>query len=437
MSKFLRAAIVAAAMMAASLPATLSAQTVSDAEVKALRSQAQQLLVDKMPEDALSKIEQVIIARPTDLAARFFRAQILVSLGRGEEIKDELQLMTTLNIGDADKKKAQSLIDAIDKAGRRFSGSITVKAGYGYGNNVNSWPNGGETTSTAGINAAMGDPIYKKYEAISDTILTGAVTFSGSYLLSEDRTLRANFGATLSQKEAGDTVSIDNKIQSVRLGLQKEMASGTMLKVNGSSTDLDRVNDKDGTAVTSDVKSTNYDIEVSQKFLDVYSAGVKFAQSASRNSKIANAKNSDADTNTVSLFVGRPLGKTAYGRVTISQSKARAAEVTDAAKKKVDKDTNSLSALLVKVLPHNQRIIATLSYSEGKHLKKLIANKNRLDKTKRATLSYNLKGETIWSPLEGFDFSVDGSISETDSNQASARVHASTIMLNVARKFEM
>ncbi|MGC6518375.1 MAG: tetratricopeptide repeat protein [Candidatus Puniceispirillaceae bacterium] len=437
MSYNIKATIVAAFLMLAALPMSASAQSVSDADVANLRAEAQDLLVEKQPEEALRKIEQVIIARPTDLAARFFRAQILVSLGRGAEIRDELQLMTTLNIPAADKEKARQLVAVIDKAGRRFSGTITLKAGFGYGNNVNSWPNGGETTNSSGINAALGDPVYKKYESIDDTIRQASVSFSGSYLLSEDRSLKTNFGLTTSQKEAGDTVSIDSKVVSARLGLQKDFETNTTVKVNASTTSLDRVNDKDGTAVTSDLDYDIYDLDISQKVFGSTAIGAKYATNASRNSKIANAKNSDSNTNTTSVYVGRPIGGTAYGRLTYSMAKARADLANETAKKKVNKDTNTLSALVVKVLPNDQRIIATISFSETEHLKKKISNKNRLDKKRSLTLSYNIKGDALWSRLEGFDFSVDGSMSETKSNQASARVHAKTIMLNVSRKFDL
>ena len=83
-----------------------------------------------------------------------------MSLGRGEKYAQELELMTTLKIPQADKDKAKQLIETIDKMGRRFS-DFTLKAGLGYGNNVSSWPNGGETTSSSGVNAGMPDPIYK------------------------------------------------------------------------------------------------------------------------------------------------------------------------------------------------------------------------------------------------------------------------------------
>ena len=415
------------------------AAQLSDAEVTQLRTEAQQLVVDKKPNEALAKIVQVIVARPADLPARFFRSQLLVSLGRGEEVKAELELMTTLNIPQADKDKARQLIEAIEKQGKRFSGSFTLKAGYGYGNNVNSWPNGGETTSTSGVNAAMPDALYQKYGKISDTIRTASLGFSGSYLLNEARTLKANYGFTTSYKDGGDTVSIDNKMFSARFGLQNDYDSGTTVKLNFTKTALNRVNDKDGTTVTSDLDITGYNFEVSQKVLEKVSLGYKLAQSANKNSKIDNAKNSDSNNTTHSVYVGSPIGGTAYGRLTYSQTQARAAENNETAKKKVNKDTNALSALLVKVLPRNQRLIATATLSEATHLKKVFThtNKKRLDKTTSMTLGYTIKGEELWKRLGDLTLGVDGTYSKTSSNQASARVHARTLTFNVTKKFNM
>ena len=151
-------------------------QSLSDAEIQSLRNEAQQHVQQKQFDAALDRMTQVVIARPTDLSARFFRAQILTSLGRGAEIASELHLMTTLDIPKADKQKARQLLAAIKMRDRRFTANITFKAGIGYGNNINSWPKGGQVTSKTGIDAAMPDPIYRKYDKKSDTIRSGSAS---------------------------------------------------------------------------------------------------------------------------------------------------------------------------------------------------------------------------------------------------------------------
>ena len=432
-----RAGFAALLLLAGAFSVAQAQSDLTDEDIAALRAEAQQLVADKKPEDALAKIVQVIIARPADLPARFFRSQLLVSMGRGEEVRAELEVMSGLNIPEADKQKARQLIETIDKMGRKFSGSITLKGGFGYGNNINSWPNGGERSGTDGTLAPMPDSVYQKYQRISDTIRTASFSFSGSYFLNEARSLKSNFGFSASYKDGGDTVSLDNRMTSARVGLQNDYDTGTTVKLNATKTSLNRVNDKDGTTVTSDLAITSFDFDVSQKIFEKMSLGYKIVSSANRNSKIANAKNSDSNNLTNSVYLGSPLGKTAYGRVTLSQATARANETTSAAKEKVNKDTNSVSALLVKVLPHQQRIIATATFSEGTHLKKLISGKKRVDETQSYSVGYTIKGEELWSRLGDMTVGVDGTYSKTSSNQASARVHARTISLTLSKKFEL
>ena len=432
-----RAGFAGLLLLASAFSAAQAQSDLTDDDIAALRAEAQQLVADKKPEDALAKIVQVIIARPADLPARFFRSQLLVSMGRGEEVRAELEVMSGLNIPEADKQKARQLIETIDKMGRKFSGSITLKGGFGYGNNINSWPNGGERSGTDGTLAPMPDSVYQKYQRISDTIRTASFSFSGSYFLNEARSLKSNFGFSASYKDGGDTVSLDNRMTSARVGLQNDYDTGTTVKVNATKTSLNRVNDKDGTTVTSDLVITSFDFDVSQKIYEKMSLGYKIVSSANRNSKIANAKNSDSNNLTNSVYLGSPLGKTAYGRVTLSQATARANETTSAAKDKVNKDTNSVSALLVKVLPHQQRIIATATFSEGTHLRKLVSGKKRVDETQSYSVGYTIKGEELWSRLGDMTVGVDGTYSKTSSNQASARVHARTISLTLSKKFDL
>ena len=430
----IKALIIVICMFA---PAQAQASPLSDEQVATLRSEAQQFLVNKKPEQALEKIVQVIIARPADLAARFFRSQMLVSLGRGEEVRQELELMTTLKIPQADKDKARQLVNTIDKMGRLYTGSFTLKAGLGYGNNVNSWPNGGETTSSTGVNAGMPDPIYKKYQRISDTIRSASVSFSGSYFLNEARNFKANYGFSSSYKDAGDTVSLDSKLFSFRAGLQADFESGYTLKGNIAKTKLNRVNDNNGTAVNSDLSITGVDAELSKKITQKVTVGYKISSSKNRNTAIAKAKDSDADIIGHNIYIGSPIGNAAYARLTTTISHSRAAENRAANKKKANKDSRSISALIVKVLPGNQRIIGTLGYTQTTHLENSIAGKKRLDKTQSMTLGYTIKGEEIWKPLGDISFGVDGTYSKTSSNQASARVHGKTITLSASKKFDI
>lgn len=197
------------------------------------------------------------------------------------------------------------------------------------------------------------------------------------------------------------------------------------------------MNDNDGTAVNSDLSITGMDVELSKKITQKATLGYKINLSKNRNTAIANAKDSDADILGHNIYIGSPIGNAAYARLTTTISRSRAAENREANKKKANKDSQSISALMVRVLPGNQRIIGTLSYSETTHLKNLIDSKKRLDKTQSMTLGYTIKGKEIWKPLGDISFGVDGTYSKTSSNQASARVHGKTITLSASKKFDM
>ena len=91
------------------------AQQVQKMQIEQLRTQARAAFRNNNPEQALRLSEQLLIANPRDLQARFLRATILVSLGRGAQIRNEVELMARLNLSPKDKNRAQALLAAIDK----------------------------------------------------------------------------------------------------------------------------------------------------------------------------------------------------------------------------------------------------------------------------------------------------------------------------------
>jgi Flp pilus assembly protein TadD len=113
-----------------SAPGLAQTNASTDASIEVNRAAAQQLLADGQPNAALRRIEQVIIAAPRDLSARFFRAQILVSLDRGDEVREELLLMSSLKLSTDDQAKAAALLAQIDGGGSIFR-QADGKIGHG------------------------------------------------------------------------------------------------------------------------------------------------------------------------------------------------------------------------------------------------------------------------------------------------------------------
>jgi len=123
-----------------SAPSFAQTSSSDQSSIEVNRAAAQQLLADGQANAALRRIEQVIIAAPRDLSARFFRAQILVGLGRGDEVREELLLMSSLKLSTDDQAKAAALLAQIDGGADPFSGKLTLKLAMGYADNVNAWP---------------------------------------------------------------------------------------------------------------------------------------------------------------------------------------------------------------------------------------------------------------------------------------------------------
>ncbi|MDB4852124.1 hypothetical protein OAI23_01375 [Alphaproteobacteria bacterium] len=111
-----------------------------------------------MPNEALQRIEQVIIAALRDLSARFFRAQILVSLGRGQEVRQEIELMASLKLSANEQAKVNALLAQIHGQSDPFSGKLTAKLAMGYADNVNAWLKNGVTT-VGGLELPLPDPV--------------------------------------------------------------------------------------------------------------------------------------------------------------------------------------------------------------------------------------------------------------------------------------
>jgi hypothetical protein len=240
-----------------SAPSFAQTSSSDKSSIEANRAAAQQLLADGQPNVALRRIEQVIIVAPRDLSARFFRAQILVGLGRGDEVREELRLMSSLKLSTDNQAKAAALLAQIDDEADPFSGKLTLKLGMGYADNVNAWPKNG-TTTAGGVDLPLPDPLNQKFDPVSDRVTEGVMSFSGKQMLNERRDLVAKFGVSGKLKEAADTVSADQKFLAGNIGIEKQFSAGIMIEAGIAKSDLNRVNRRKDTDVNSDVSMTKY-----------------------------------------------------------------------------------------------------------------------------------------------------------------------------------
>lgn len=414
----------------------LAQETVSDEVVLETRQAAQKALAEGRQEEALELISQVVIARPTDLSARFFRAQILVSLGRGAEIREELVLMASLNLPAEDKKRALELVKLIDKEGSRLSGQASIKLAMGHTDNANSWPVNGEHTGETGVDAPLAD-MYDKFKPISDQFLEGSVSVFGDYKLTEAGDWKLPFRFSASNKEATDTVNLDSKYFSAKGGIEKEFDTGTTIKTNIGKTIIDRVNDYEGTVVNTDLDVLAYDFELGQKY-GQYQTSIKYASSESDASNTSSADLYDATTNTTTLSLSSPMGSTMFVRGSISAAQTRNESDALESKKKTDRDDTTLSLLMVKVLPSNQRIIAAVSFINKEYTENLVGDGiKREDDVFSLNIGYTIAGKEVSSYLDGYELGANYAYYESDSNQESATIESNTVTFSISRKFDL
>lgn len=420
-------------------PSAFAQTEISEEQVQEKRTNAQTAFSEGRADDALSLIEQVIIAKPTDLSARFFRAQILVSLNRGSEIRNELVLMSKLNLPADDIKRAKNLIAAIDKSESRLSGIARISAGLGYTDNANSWPKNGSYTYDSGLVVDLPDPVYEKSKKQSDTLKQGSLSIYGKYEITEARDLVANFNFSASIDDASTTVNRDKKSYTAGTGLEYTFSSDTTLKAGISTSSIDRVNFHNDTNVSTDLDQTTYTYNVDQKFGTI-STGLRHVVSTTDASKLTTADQSDATKTTNSIYLGSPLMSSMYVRGTLSAAESRTDNNKDlaASRKKTDKDINSASLIVVKVLPYQQRLVASASVSETKYKTAVVGpNIARKDTTNSLTLKYSIQGEELLDMLTGYELGSSLSMSSTSSNQESSKVQSNTLMFTISRRFDL
>jgi len=438
--KFSTAGLLIALTVAstASYAQTTAAKTIEDN-----RAAAQQLLADGMPNEALRRIEAVIIAAPRDLSARFFRAQILEGLGRGNEVREEVELMTKLKLSDDDRAKAQALLAKIDGTADRFTGKITLKLAMGYADNVNSWPKNGTTTSS-GLELPLPDPVNQKFDPVSDRITEGIGSFYAKYALNDRRDLKAKIGLTGKIKDGADTVNADQKYLSASLGIEKQFANGMMVETGGSKSHLNRVNRHKDMEVNTDVVIDKYTVGASAKLPHQMRLGYQFEYALNDNRNRSSADLSDSKTKTNKLYLGAPVHERLYLRGSLSHARTRSnlnstitADLING-KRRVNKNSNSAALLAFAMLPYQQRIIGTATYRLSNYKDQFVnVGKRRRDKAQIYSLGYSIDGAQFMPELAQIRFGFDITHARTNSNQASAEIHSKTYMLSASRSFDL
>ena len=185
---------------------TTFAVTLEEAEGNPKNSELnRQFAIERFAENdlklALAAIERVIIAKPTDIPARFFRAKIVVLMNRGNEVKDELELITTLKLPQKDIQAAENLLSEIEKWNRKFTGNSTVLFGFGYTDNANNWSDIGKANPTVALAS-----LYDENKKYSDLFANATFVVNGQYALDSYKRYNIDLTGGITAKSLGGTV---------------------------------------------------------------------------------------------------------------------------------------------------------------------------------------------------------------------------------------
>lgn len=409
----------------------------SDGELN--RSYAIEMLAEGNLTEALSGIERTIIAKPTDIPARFFRAKVLVLLGRGDEVKDELQFITTLKLAPSDLDEAKKLLDEIDRAGRTFSGTVSVQAGLGYTDNANSWSKTGLQYGSVALTSLYNED--KK----SDTTYKGAVIFSGKNTLNDSKTLALKYTAGGTTNQALDSFEKDMKVTLGNIGLTYESKGGLILGLTGGVTRIDRnnkVTPETGAGeqtLFTDMTSTKYSFEIGKKYNGGSKASYIYSDTTDDHKRGASPDNSDSNTTGHELRVFTPVSQSALLSGSIYTKESRADLSTDAAKRTSNKDISGYSLKLFHILAPGHLMTYGYTHSETDFLTQEVPSTStkRADEASSLSVSYRIDGDKLWSAAEGWKVSFGIRKTDSDSNYKAAAVESNSFDITLSKVFDL
>ena len=417
---------------------TAFAVTLEEAEANPKNSELnRQFAIERFAENdldvALAAIERVIIGKPTDISARFFRAKILVLLNRGNEVKEELELITTLKLPQKDIKAAEKLLADIEKWNRKFNGTRTVLFGFGYTDNANNWSDTGKANPTVALAS-----LYDENKKYSDMFANVTFVLNGQYALDQYKQYNVDFSGGVTAKSLAETVEQESKIAFAKLGLSWSSPSLLRVYTSYGKTKLDRVNRYKDTNVNSDISITALEIGVKQKLSGGKSFGYSYSDTFNDHSAIDTAYKSDATAKKHKVDFSAPLSKSLFFAGNVSTTTNRADLRTEAAKKSSDKDTTAYSASIFRILEGGDTLILGFSASNTDFLTQVVTSgAKRADTNATYKLGYRMSADKVLPKLDGWKFGVEYKHSDSSSNLEAAELTSNTLSFTLSSSSDL
>ena len=237
MKHILRLAIVALSLSAEQARAEISyGDILADPDNPVLNQEfARQRLAGGDAKAALAAVERVLVAEPTNLGARLFRAEVLAALGADLQAEGELRALAALPLPANIKARVKTMQAQIDRRRKKFTAQANLSFGYTQNDNAANWPSDntilfqGRPQDSEGVNryklprldtpensADLDDYITAPAE---DTVSTAVLALSGNYDLGGENWRSLFISAAGNQNGGGDTGYMDGTTSSFATGL--------------------------------------------------------------------------------------------------------------------------------------------------------------------------------------------------------------------------
>jgi len=186
---------------------------------------------------AWAAVERVLVAEPTNLGARLFRAEILAALGADLQAESELRALAALPLPADIKARVAAMRETLAQRRKRLKTRVNLGVGYKTNDNATNWPSDNnvlfqgaplpESNPYTQERFGEGDnPITAK---TSDQAASASLAVTSSYDLGGEnlRDVFINLGSV--QTGESDTVYLDNTTQNIGLGLTYKTGALTIV----------------------------------------------------------------------------------------------------------------------------------------------------------------------------------------------------------------
>jgi len=232
MTYVLRFCLVFVGMLTVPARAEISyADILADPDNPALNQQfARERLAGGDAKAALAAVERVLVAEPTNLGARLFRAEVLAALGADLQAEGELRALKALPLPADIKIRVEAMQALIDRRKKRVNMQLNLSVGFTENDNAANWPSdntillNGLALPTEGISRyslphISNDPDKTIYSKTEDDAISAALSLTGSYDLGSENWRTVFVSTSINGNSGGDTGYLDGETGSFATGL--------------------------------------------------------------------------------------------------------------------------------------------------------------------------------------------------------------------------